>query len=632
MEEKDLRLQKERTADDYVLKAKEQARSAVQRIHQDEQQYRKFLVFSQPFSELNTENCAFVFSQKPTVSQLKTYQHWKEEGRQVKKGEKSLDVIWQGKSTLKVFDVSQTEGPPLLSPEKSTFTYEQLKLICKSAFSYETEERNIKKENVTGFSDFYRKKIYIRSDLPAEEKIGALLYQIGWIHARTPDFKANEKSIRTMRAESIAYTLAQHFDIPFKGDFSYIPKWSQELSTENLIKNLESICKTARELTNSIQKNLQVLQKKELSKKDLENTEQYRKEYVKETLQKDSQKIMEKDYYFESLRDDNEIDLDREKSRQSLGFRDYDVYKSILSETAEKILAAEKLSEEYPEKDSVMNDLKKGDYLKYLSVYESLLGHIRLQHGSEVLSESPHFGIIQEAVTAIQQFHQETIQRLDTLEIHNIPQKIVDELFQLEFKIGIDDSMRQTEFVNNSPRMKSELGVSLGEAESKISAYKEFIRENKSAIKEPTPSMSAETALQKSLERRGKVDIPYMMGLSDLSETSLAEKLKGKIFMNIGGQGDSWVTAEQYLQGDLEHKLTKAKESYQIIPDSKVLSNIEALQQAISAKKRVIQIPEKVRLNQQLKKAKARANIVNAERREKLNKQDESINFKKRVI
>ena len=620
-------------AAEYYETAKNQAWSSVRNIYADGSRYQDFLTFSSRFPEMNAENCALVYAQNPAATQLNTYQVWKQQGRQVKKGEKGIDAIWQGSSTRKVFDIRQTEGSLPEESDSGTLTYEQLKLICKSAFSYDVEERNIQKETVTGFSDFYRKKMYIRLDLTEQDKTAALLYQLSWIHARTPDYGGTEKTARAVQAESAVCILARQFSCPQIVDFSYIANWSRELTTENLLRNLETIRQTAKKLTDVIQNSLQELRTKEVRHGTVTELQQRQEQEKQRNLQKDTVKAREKNYYLESVRDDNDIDLDREKSRKALGFRDYDLYQASLNETAQRIIEAEKISMEPPPREKVTEDLKKGNYLSYLSVYEALLTSMRMEYGSEALSGSPYADTVQQAITAIHQFHRESTERADALERQQIPSQLVEQLFQLEFKLQLDDSLRKTEFTDGSPRLKVGLGLTGGEVEQKIQEYKEFIRENQHLIEEPMPSRTPEEALQISLEKRGKVDLPYMMGLSDLSEATLLQELEGKIFLNIGGTPDGnkamWVTAEEYLQGDLPGKLQKVQESYSLLPDSRLLSNIKALQGA-DRKAHTVTVPNKARLQHQLKKAKARAVRFNEERKEMA--AEKGRNFKRRAV
>ncbi|EGO2845504.1 N-6 DNA methylase [Enterococcus faecalis] len=84
---------------------------------------------------------------------------------------------------------------------------------------------------------------------------------------------------------------------------------------------------------------------------------------------------------------------------------------------------------------------------------------------------------------------------------------------------------------------------------------------------EPVISVhSALEALNHSLAKQGKVDIPYMTKLYNVPETQLLEELKGHIFVDVEKYiendeklANSYVTKEAFLSGDVKKKLTLSK-------------------------------------------------------------------------
>jgi len=94
---------------------------------------------------------------------------------------------------------------------------------------------------------------------------------------------------------------------------------------------------------------------------------------------------------------------------------------------------------------------------------------------------------------------------------------------------------------------------------------------------------TASEALAVSLSEKARVDMPYMTELTGKSETELCTELKGVVFLNpMYGYGDSredkYLTADEYLSGDVREKLEWAKRSAALLPDD-YTSNVEALQQ-----------------------------------------------------
>ena len=94
---------------------------------------------------------------------------------------------------------------------------------------------------------------------------------------------------------------------------------------------------------------------------------------------------------------------------------------------------------------------------------------------------------------------------------------------------------------------------------------------------------TAVEALALSIGERGKVDMEYMRSLCGLSEEQIFSDLKGVVFLNpMYGYGDSredkYLTADEYLSGDVREKLEWAKRSAALHPDD-YAANVEALQQ-----------------------------------------------------
>ena len=91
---------------------------------------------------------------------------------------------------------------------------------------------------------------------------------------------------------------------------------------------------------------------------------------------------------------------------------------------------------------------------------------------------------------------------------------------------------------------------------------------------------TAEEALAVSIGERARVDLAFMSELSGMSEEELATKLRGVIFLNIGGadtQDKAYVTADEYLSGNVREKLALAMAAQAADPDGPYAVNVEAL-------------------------------------------------------
>ena len=94
---------------------------------------------------------------------------------------------------------------------------------------------------------------------------------------------------------------------------------------------------------------------------------------------------------------------------------------------------------------------------------------------------------------------------------------------------------------------------------------------------------TASEALAISLAEKAEIDMEYMSSLTGKSEEELYTDLKGVIFLNpLYGYGNSthskYLTAEEYLSGNVREKLYIAKKTAELYPDDYTV-NVEALQQ-----------------------------------------------------
>lgn len=96
---------------------------------------------------------------------------------------------------------------------------------------------------------------------------------------------------------------------------------------------------------------------------------------------------------------------------------------------------------------------------------------------------------------------------------------------------------------------------------------------------------TASEALAVSISEKAKVDMEFMSELTGKTEQQLFEDLQGVVFLNpmhgfSNGKEDKYVTADEYLSGNIREKLDWAKRSAEIYPDDYSL-NVKALEQAM---------------------------------------------------
>ena len=92
---------------------------------------------------------------------------------------------------------------------------------------------------------------------------------------------------------------------------------------------------------------------------------------------------------------------------------------------------------------------------------------------------------------------------------------------------------------------------------------------------------TASEALALSISEKARVDLPYISELSGKSEEQLIDELRGVIFLNVGsadGQDKAYVTADEYLSGNIREKLWLARAAQQTLGNGSLDVNIAALE------------------------------------------------------
>lgn len=95
---------------------------------------------------------------------------------------------------------------------------------------------------------------------------------------------------------------------------------------------------------------------------------------------------------------------------------------------------------------------------------------------------------------------------------------------------------------------------------------------------------TASEALAVSMSEKARVDLEYMAELTGISEDGLIKELEGVIFLNVGSadsQNKAYVTADEYLSGNVREKLVHAKAAQAALGDGSLDVSIRALEAAI---------------------------------------------------
>lgn len=276
--------------------------------------FKEYLKCLSKFHNYSLGNTILIALQKPDATLVAGYTAWKNQfGRQVQKGEqgirilaptpykKKMEVDIVDPSTgqarinpdgtkqtelkeimvpvfkvVSVFDVSQTDGRPLPSTGVNELTgdvrqyemfFEALKRSCPVPIAFEQIDSGAK-----GYYHTVDHRIALQEGMSQVQTIKTLIHEMTHqkLHSMDPKEMAPEeprltRNAKEVEAESVVYTVAQHFGIETSDySFAYIAGWSASKDTPELKASLDRIRKAADEMITGIDEQLQVLRKEKV--------------------------------------------------------------------------------------------------------------------------------------------------------------------------------------------------------------------------------------------------------------------------------------------------------------------------------------------------------------------------------
>ena len=281
--------------------------------------YREYLATMSKFYDYSLNNTLLILFQKPDASRVAGFTAWKKKfHRYVKEGEKGIKIIApapyktvvekqkvdksgqfvfdsDGKPVMEqttveiptfkitsVFDLSQTDGEPLpdiaTKLEGNVELYEKFFKTLKEISPVPIEFEDIK-SGANGYYHLEDKRIAIKDNLSEMHTIKTAIHEIAHakLHALPePDVPEEEQkerpdnNTREVQAESVAYTVCQHFNIDTaEYSFGYIAGWSSGQETKELRASLEVIRETASEIIEQIEEKMPELSRDKLYEKHI---------------------------------------------------------------------------------------------------------------------------------------------------------------------------------------------------------------------------------------------------------------------------------------------------------------------------------------------------------------------------
>ena len=264
--------------------------------------FKNYLKTLSKFHDYSLNNTILIAMQKPDATLVAGYTAWQKNfGRQVQKGEQGIrilaptpykkqmevdridpvtrqpilnpdgstakdlkEVMVPAFKVVNVFDVSQTDGKELPTIGVNELTgdvaqyesfFEALKRACPVPIGFEEISSGAK-----GYYHTVDHRIALQEGMSEVQTVKTLIHEMAHqkLHAIDPkDLPPEEprltRNAKEVEAESVAYTVAQHYGIETSDySFAYIAGWSKDKDTPELKASLDRIRKAADEMITAI--------------------------------------------------------------------------------------------------------------------------------------------------------------------------------------------------------------------------------------------------------------------------------------------------------------------------------------------------------------------------------------------
>ena len=271
--------------------------------------YCNYLRTMSKFHNYSFNNTLLIAMQKPDATLVAGYKAWQKNfERHVNKGEKAIRILAPAPYKIKeerdkidpvtqellldkdgnpqkeeveitipafravsVFDVAQTDGKPI--PELAAKEllsdvegYQDMIRAVEAISPVPIELEEIAGDS-KGYYDREAKRIAVQENMSESQTLKTMIHEVVHSKLHSKEVEQDEqmkkdRNTKEVEAESIAYTVCQHFSIDTSDySFGYIAGWSSGRDTKELRSSMDTIRRTASELITGIEEQLQELQR-----------------------------------------------------------------------------------------------------------------------------------------------------------------------------------------------------------------------------------------------------------------------------------------------------------------------------------------------------------------------------------
>ena len=236
----------------------------------DPQAWQAWLKFSSQFHRYSFGNSLLIMLQDPQATHVAGYQAFKAMGRQVRRGETGIKVLApitrrelrlddagqpvrddQGRPVnrtqvvatkpVTVFDIRQTDGPPLLDPkigeavlltgQAPAGLWDRLQgLLGERGFDV---RRGADLGGPNGYTDFGQRLVMVRDDVDDAQAVKTLAHETGHVLLHQDQGSRDCRGIVEVEAESVAYMVTSAHGLDSSQyTFNYVAGWALNAATE----------------------------------------------------------------------------------------------------------------------------------------------------------------------------------------------------------------------------------------------------------------------------------------------------------------------------------------------------------------------------------------------------------------
>ena len=275
----------------------------------ESEKYKTYLNTMSKFHNYSFNNTMLIAMQKPDATLVAGFKAWQKNfDRHVKKGEKGIRILAPAPYKIKeerdkidpvtqellldkdgnpqkeeveitipafravsVFDVAQTDGKPI--PELAAKEllsdvegYQDMIRAVEAISPVPIELEEIAGDS-KGYYDREAKRIAVQENMSESQTLKTMIHEVAHSKLHSKEVEQdeqmrNDRNTKEVEAESIAYTVCQHFGVDTSDySFGYIAGWSSGRDTKELRASMDTIRRTASELITGIEEQLQELQR-----------------------------------------------------------------------------------------------------------------------------------------------------------------------------------------------------------------------------------------------------------------------------------------------------------------------------------------------------------------------------------